>query len=194
MARRFIVVRDAVVFTVICLISVFGLFTWWTRSSSPVTLAGGAEARKVEPSETQAKTRSARAANANFKPGAAQKAERISSQMPGGAIEDTAANAPDAPVAGDTVFNPQSTSHPFPAGEKIFAGSRGDSITFAYGDPSLFAVTSTERHLVETYVYAKDRGKVATVIQLRDGMVSGAYSKQDQPAPAGLSTPRRWGK
>jgi len=76
--------------------------------------------------------------------------------------------------------------------EQIPTGVHGDSITGKYGDPQLFAVTSTGGHMVETMVYARERGRSATVIRIEDGRVSSAYSQSEPVVPPGLSAPRRW--
>jgi len=44
--------------------------------------------------------------------------------------------------------------------------------------------------MVETFVYARDRGRLATVIHLEDGRVSSAYTKSSPPPAAGMSIPR----
>ena len=81
---------------------------------------------------------------------------------------------------------------PFPEVEQIATGGHEDSVTGKYGDPALSAVTSTGGHVVETLVYAKDRGHLATVIRLQDGTVSSAYSRSEPTMPTGFSAPRRW--
>ena len=81
---------------------------------------------------------------------------------------------------------------PFPSVEQIASGSHEAAITGKYGDPSLFAVTSAGGHMVETFVYSKDRGRNATVIRLEDGKVATAYSQAEPLVPAGLSAPRRY--
>ena len=71
---------------------------------------------------------------------------------------------------------------------------REDSITGKYGDPTVSTVTSTGGHMVETMVYARERGRSATVIRIiEDGKVSRlAYSQTEPVVPPGLSAPRRW--
>jgi hypothetical protein len=81
---------------------------------------------------------------------------------------------------------------PFPVVEQIATGAHGDSITGKYGDPQLSAVTSTGGHVVETMVYARERGRSATVIRIEDGRVSSAYTQTEPAMPPGLSAPRRW--
>jgi len=81
---------------------------------------------------------------------------------------------------------------PFPAVEQIPTGVHLDSITGKYGDPQLSAVTSTGGHMVETMVYARERGRSATVIRIEDGKVASAYSQTEPVVPPGLSAPRRW--
>ncbi len=66
------------------------------------------------------------------------------------------------------------------------------AITGKYGDPALAAVTSTGGHMVETFVYSRNRGRNATVIRLEDGKVAAAYSQAEPFVPPGLSAPRRY--
>jgi hypothetical protein len=47
-------------------------------------------------------------------------------------------------------------------------------------------------HMVETFVYVRDRGRLATIIRLQDGKVSAAYSHSEPTMPSGLSAPLRW--
>jgi len=46
--------------------------------------------------------------------------------------------------------------------------------------------------MVETFVYAKNRGRNATVIRLEDGKVATAYSQAEPLVPPGMSAPRRY--
>ena len=80
---------------------------------------------------------------------------------------------------------------PFPAVDEIASGDPGDVVTSKFGDPALSTLTSNGGRILGTYVYARDGGRQATVIQLEDGRVASAYSKM-APAPAGgLSIPRQ---
>jgi hypothetical protein len=79
---------------------------------------------------------------------------------------------------------------PFPAADEIAIGVRPDTVTTKYGDPAISAVTSTGGHMVETFVYARDRGRSATVIRLEDGRVSSAFTSTAPPHAAGMSIPR----
>jgi len=81
---------------------------------------------------------------------------------------------------------------PFPAVEQITSGAHVDAITNKYGDPALSAVTSAGGHMIETFVYSRDRGRKATVIRLEDGKVATAYSQVEPLVPPGLSAPRRF--
>ena len=81
---------------------------------------------------------------------------------------------------------------PFPLVGQIPTGAHEDSITGKYGDPqALCAVTSTGGHMVETMVYART-GRSATVIRIKDGKVSSAYTQTEPVVPPGMSAPRRW--
>jgi len=46
--------------------------------------------------------------------------------------------------------------------------------------------------MVETMVYARERGRSATVIRIEDGKVAAAYTQTEPVVPPGLSAPRRW--
>lgn len=74
---------------------------------------------------------------------------------------------------------------PFPAAEEVKLGVAADAVTGAYGNPSASAVTSANGHMVETLIYAEERGRSATVIKIVDGRVSGAYTKAAPPNPPG---------
>ena len=50
---------------------------------------------------------------------------------------------------------------PFPVVGQIPTGVHEDSITGKYGEPRVSAVTSTGGHMVETMVYARERGQSA---------------------------------
>ncbi len=105
------------------------------------------------------------------------------------------AAADNTPVNADTKQPAVAIRHdpppPFPIADKIPAGLRGDSVTGTYGDPALSALTSTGRHVVETFVYARDRGRSATVIRLEDGKVAGSSAQSEPVQASGLSVPPR---
>jgi hypothetical protein len=174
--------KDSVVLLVICLIVVGGIFVWWTQSPAHSLSA------TVEPQIPESKA-------ALKTPSAVAKATPKPKPAPAPVVEQPAVveAAPSSQVvAAAPVVH--SDPPPFPAVEKITIGLREDSITGTYGDPALSAVTSTGGHLVETFVYARDSGRFATVIRLEDGRVSAAYSQSQPVHPAGLSAPRRWRK
>jgi hypothetical protein len=103
----------------------------------------------------------------------------------------------EEPVAVAAVIPPpapkvQLPPPPFPAVEQIASGSHETAITDKYGDPALSAVTSSGGHMVETFVYSRNRGRNATVIRLEDGKVATAYSQAEPFVPPGMSAPRRY--
>jgi hypothetical protein len=104
--------------------------------------------------------------------------------------ETTPAAEPVAVVAAPPVVHRDPP--PFPVVGQIPTGAHEDSITGKYGDPQLSAVTSTGGHMVETMVYARERGRSATVIRIEDGKVSSAYTQTEPVAPPGMSALRRW--
>jgi len=79
---------------------------------------------------------------------------------------------------------------PFPVVDQIPLGVRETAVTTKYGDPALSAMTSTDGHTVETFVYTRDGGRLSTVIHLKDGRVSSAYTKTSPPRATGMSIPR----
>jgi hypothetical protein len=169
------VLKDGVVLVVISLIVLGGIFVWWTHTPTHSLNA---------PTEPQIQE-----SQANTKPNPLVfKASPKPKSAPDQAVEP--------PAVIDTTPMPvpvvQHDERPFPAVEQIATGGHEDSITGKYGDPALSAVTSSRGHMVETFVYAKDRGRLATVIRLQDGRVSAAYSQSEPTMPAGLSAPRRW--
>ena len=87
---------------------------------------------------------------------------------------------------------PSAPPRPFPLVDQIEAGSRDEAITAKYGSPAVSLLTSNSGHVFEIFVYTRDRGHSATVIQLEDGKVASAHTS-GSPVPAlGLSAPRRW--
>ena len=81
---------------------------------------------------------------------------------------------------------------PFPVLDQIEAGSRDAAITAKYGSPAVSTLTSDSGHLIETFIYTRDRGHSATVIHLEDGKVARAYNSGAPVAPVGISAPVRW--
>jgi len=167
--------KDGVVLVVISLIVLGGIFVWWTQAPTH-SLSAPAEPQVQE-------------SQANTKPSPlVVKASPKPKSAPDPVVEPPAV-IETAPIPVPVV---QRDQRPFPAVEQIATGGHEDSITGKYGDPALSAVTSTGGHMVETFVYVKDRGRLATVIRLQDGRVSATYSQSDPTMPAGLSAPRRW--
>lgn len=80
---------------------------------------------------------------------------------------------------------------PFPAVEEIANGAPSEAVTTKFGDPALSMLTSNGGRMLGTYVYARDKGREATVVQLEDGRVATVYSKNAPAAASGLSIPRQ---
>jgi hypothetical protein len=163
--------KDGVVVMVICLIALGGLAVWWTQTPSHLNAA---VPQVLEPAPAPAHTPVVKKAS---KP-----------QAPPPIVERSAAVAAEASPAPAVQLVPP----PFPAVEQIATGAHVDAITDKYGDPVLSAVTSSGGHMVETFVYARNRGQNATVIRLQDGKVATAYSQAAPTVPPGLSAPRRF--
>jgi len=168
--------KDGVVLAVVVLIVAGGLFLWWTQT--PTHYGAPVADTQVQPPEPAPKP--APVVKARPKP---KKEEPVVEQ---------AAPAPEPVVVVAAAPVVHRDPPPFPAVEQIPTGVHGDSITGKYGDPQLFAVTSTGGHMVETMVYSRERGRSATVIRIEDGRVSSAYSQSEPVVPPGLSAPRRW--
>jgi len=169
--------KDGVVLSVVLLIVAGALFLWWTQASpthygSPVA---DTQAQPVEPPKPAPVVVKARP-----KP----KVEPVVQEI----AETTPAAAPVAAAPPVVHRDPP----PFPVVGQIPTGAHEDVITGKYGDPQLSAVTSTGGHMVETMVYARERGRSATVIRIEDGKVAAAYTQTEPVAPPGLSAPRRW--
>jgi hypothetical protein len=102
-------------------------------------------------------------------------------------------------VTPDEYF-PSLTSARLPAGvarmvpppDKIALGMDSDVVTDQYGEPSAWATATEGGHMVETFVYAQQRGGPATVIRIVDGRVVAAYKKVVPLSPGG-SLVRRLG-
>lgn len=165
--------KDGVVLMVICLIVLGGLGAWWMQTPAPPA----ATAPQVqEPAPVPAPA-----------PVVKKFAKRKVAPPP--VVEQPVAVAAVVPPPAPVVKLPPP---PFPSVEQIASGAHVDAITNKYGDPALAAVTSTGGHMVETFVYSKDRGRNATVIRLEDGKVATAYSQAEPVVPPGLSAPRRF--
>ena len=101
--------------------------------------------------------------------------------------------APAPPVEPPPAPAPQAVLHdppPFPAVDEIASGAPEETVTGKFGDPAISALTSSGGHSVGTYVYARERGRVATVIHVEDGIVASATSTSLPTPAAGLSVPR----
>jgi len=61
---------------------------------------------------------------------------------------------------------------PVPSANEITLGTQEETKTETYGNLALSAMTSKGGHVLQTFVYARDRGKVTTMIRLEDGKVS----------------------
>ncbi len=173
--------KDGVVLLVIFLIVVGGIFAWWTQSPTHTLSA------TVEPQipESKAALKTApTVAKAIPKPKPA----------PVPVEEPAVVEATHSPQVAAAVPVVHADPPPFPSVEKIATGLREDSITGTYGDPALSAMTSTGGHMVETFVYARDGGGLATVVRLVDGRVFAVYSQSGPAHATGLSAPPRWRK
>ena len=166
--------KDGVVLMVICLIVVGGLAVWWIQTPTHPLEATAPQVQEPAPA-----------------PAPAPVVKKVSKPkpVPPPVVEEPVVVAVVAPPPAPVV---QAPPPPFPAVEQIANGSHEAAITGKYGDPSLFAVTSAGGHMVETFVYSKDRGRNATVIRLEDGKVATAYSQAEPFVPPGLSAPRRY--
>jgi len=166
--------KDGVVLMVICLIVVGGLAVWWTQTSAHPVTATAPQVQEPAPA-----------------PPPAPVVKRVSKPkpVPPPVVEEPVAVAEVIPPPAPKVQLPPP---PFPAVEQIASGSHETAITSKYGDPALSAVTSSRGHMIETFVYARNRGRNATIIRLEDGRVATAYSRAEPFVPPGMSAPRRY--
>jgi len=169
--------KDGVVLSVICLILAGGIFLWWTQTSAR-TYGAPADPQFQQPEPAP-------------KP-APVVVKTVVKPKPIPAPVEQPAVIPAPPVVAEAAPVVKRDPRPFPAVDQIPTGVHEDSITTKYGDPALSAVTSTGGHMVETFVYARQQGRSATVIRLEDGKVSSAYTQSEPVLPPGLSAPRRW--
>jgi hypothetical protein len=79
---------------------------------------------------------------------------------------------------------------PFPQVDQIASGASANMVIDKYGAPAISALTSDRGHVLNTYIYAKDRGRSETVIQLEDGKVASAFAKSMPAPPSGILVPR----
>ena len=166
--------KDGVVLMVICLIVVGGLAVWWTQTPAHPLNATAPQVQEPAPVP---------------EPAPVVKKVARPKPAPPVVVEQPVAVAAVAPPPAPEVKLPPP---PFPAVEQITRGAHVDAITNKYGDPALSAVTSAGGHMIETFVYSRDRGRKATVIRLEDGKVATAYSQVEPLVPPGLSAPRRF--
>ena len=166
--------KDGVVLMVICLIVVGGLAVWWTQTSTAPVTATAPQVQEPAPVPAPAPV--------------VKKVARPKPASPPVVEQQVAAVAPVAPPVPVVQVPPP----PFPAVEQIASGAHVDAITNKYGDPALSTVTFVDGHLVETFVYSRNRGQNATVIRLEDGKVATAYSQAVPLVPHGLSAPPRF--
>lgn len=165
--------KDGVVLMVICLIVVGGLAVWWTQTPTHPLNATAPQVQEPAPVPVPAPV-----------------IKKVAKPKPAPpVVEQPVAVAAVVPPPAPEVKLPPP---PFPAVEQIASGAHVDAITNKYGDPALSAVTSTGGHMVETFVYSKNRGRNATVIRLEDGKVATAYSQAEPLVPPGMSAPRRY--
>jgi hypothetical protein len=166
--------KDGVVLMVICLIAVGGLAVWWTQTPAHPVTATAPQVQKPAPA-----------------PPPAPVVKRVSRSKPAPppVVEEPVTVAEVIPPPAPKVQLPPP---PFPAVEQIASGSHETAITSKYGDPALSAVTSSGGHMIETFVYSRNRGRTATIIRLEDGKVATAYSRAEPFVPPGMSAPRRY--
>lgn len=165
--------KDGVVLMVICLIVLGGLAVWWTQTPAHPVTANAPQVQEPAPA-----------------PPPAPVVKRVSRPKPAPppVVEEPVVVVVAPPPAPKVQLPPP----PFPAVEQIASGSHETAITSKFGDPALSAVTSSGGHMVETFVYSKNRGRNATVIRLEDGKVATAYSQAEPFVPPGMSAPRRY--
>jgi hypothetical protein len=72
-----------------------------------------------------------------------------------------------------------------PSPDQIALGIVTDAVTGEYGDPSAWAIEEKDGSIIETLVYAQERGGSATVIRIVDGRVAAAYRKVVPASPHG---------
>ena len=166
--------KDGVVLMVICLIVLGGLAVWWIQAPAHPVTATAPQVQEPAPAPAPAPV--------------VKRVARPKPAPPPVVEEPVAVVVPVAPPAPTVQLPPP----PFPAVEQIASGSHETAITSKFGDPALSAVTSSGGHMVETFVYAKNRGRNATIIRLEDGKVATAYSQAEPLLPPGMSAPRRY--
>src|SRR4029079_12284684 len=160
--------KDGVVLMVICLIVVGGLAVWWTQTPAHPLNATAPQVQEPAPVPVPAPV-----------------VKKVAKPKPAPpVVEQPVAVAAVVPPPAPEVKLPPP---PFPAVEQIASGAHVDAITNKYGDPALSAVTSAGGHMIETFVYSRDRGRKATVIRLEDGKVATAYSQVEPLDPLSLS-------
>jgi len=165
--------KDGVVLMVICLVVLGGVAVWWTQTPAHPLNATAPQVQEPAPAPEPAPV--------------VKKVSRPKPAPPPVVEEPVAVVVAPAPAPKVQLPPP-----PFPVVEQIASGSHETAITDKYGDPALSAVTSSGGHMVETFVYSRNRGRNATIIRLEDGKVATAYSQAEPFVPPGMSAPRRY--
>jgi hypothetical protein len=85
---------------------------------------------------------------------------------------------------------PPPEPRPFPTIDQVTVGVPQAKVVEEYGVPTISTLTSHGGHILESYVYAKDKGRSETLIRLEDGRVASATSATIPPPPSGIEVPR----
>jgi len=176
--------KDGILLLVVGVIAIGGIILWQSHVDPFALGRSMGQDRELRP-EPQPEVPAPKPAPVH-KPKPVVKAPEVVEAVPAPVETPVAAVSPEPP-APPVVHDPP----PFPAVDQIASGAPEETVTGKYGDPAISAVTSSGGHMVGTYVYAREGGRVATVIHLEDGVVASATSKSSPPPVAGLSVPRR---
>jgi hypothetical protein len=176
--------KDGIVLLIVGVVGIAGIFLW-REHVDPFHSARYLNAPPEPRPESAPSLPAAKPNNRPPKPAPIVEAPTAVVEAAPLRVEPPAAPAPPAPPA--VPRDPP----PFPAVDQILSGAPEESVTGKFGDPAISALTSSGGHMLGTYVYARDGGRVATVIHLEDGIVASTTSKSSTPPATGLSVPRR---
>src|SRR5258706_15024386 len=162
--------KDGIVLFVVCMLLV-GLIGWWyvrdpfhpSPSANLIGPAAGEESKS---------------------PGPPKKPKNPNTQVKRQLSPETVAADPRpafAAIPAVPLSVAAAPAPPFPAVDQISKGAAKVGIAETFGPPALSVTASNDGHVLETYVYARDRGQALTFIRFEDGIVLSAYSKSPRP-------------
>lgn len=166
--------KEVVIVLVLVLALAGGVF-WWTRTENvavvqpePVPSPPPVEAPHRTSPHSRAKPPVPISVPAS--PAAVDLASASSSNLATSLPQAETPHHPEKPTA--------PAAQPFPTVDQVARGAEADTVVERYGEPALSTTTSGHQHVIEeNFVYARDRGRVQTLIHVEDGKVVSVSSE-----------------